>query len=286
MYVITLSTIPPRFPFVGDILQTLLRQTKRPERVVLYLPRRYRRFPEYDGALPEVPPGVEIRLVDEDIGPATKVLYAAEEFRGSGLRLLYCDDDRLYQRDWAAKLLRAARRHPEAAITAGGFDLDHLGMTPGSDLPRFAAYGYKRRDLYYRINRLRDKIAAFPNKPQGPKPPRGIFRRSGFADIAEGYGGVLVRPEFFEPGDRVIPPVMWAVDDIWLSGLMAMRGIPIWLEAGAMRLRTAPVQHQDALYAAVIDGATRNQANRLCAAHMRDRFGIWGGTAPELAEAV
>jgi len=277
MYVITLSTIPPRFPFMGRTLQTLLAQTRRPERVVLYLPRRYRRFPDYDGALPEVPPGVEIRVVEEDIGPATKVLFAAEEFRGSGLRLLYCDDDRLYQRDWAAKLLKAAKRHPDAAITAAGFDLGNLGMEPGADQPRFEAWGYQRRDWYFRVNRLRDKIAAFPNKPTGPRAPRGIYRRSGFADIAEGYGGVVVRPEFFEPEDRVIPPVMWTVDDIWLSGLMAMRGIPIWLEAGAVRLRTDPEQEREALYAAVIEGANRDQANRLCAAHMRERFGIWNG---------
>ncbi|AMY70857.1 glycosyltransferase family A protein [Frigidibacter mobilis] len=277
MYVITLSTIPPRFPFVGHTLRALLRQTKRAERIVLYIPRRYRRFPGYDGALPEVPPGVDVRVVEEDIGPATKVLFAAEEFRGSGLRLLYCDDDRLYQRDWAAKLLRAGRRHPDAAIAGWGFDLGLIGMTPGSDQPRFEPLERRPRDLRYRINRLRDKIAAFPDKPSGPGQPRRIFRSSGFADIAEGFGGVLVRPEFFTPEDRVIPPVMWAVDDIWLSGLMAMRGIPIWLEAGAERTRTDPNHEPDALNSAVIEGADRHQANRLCAAHMRERFGIWNG---------
>jgi len=277
MYAITLSTIPPRFPYIGPVLQTLLRQTRRAQRVVLYLPRRYRRFPDYDGTLPEVPRGVEIRVVDEDIGPATKVLYAAEEFRGSGLRLLYCDDDRLYQRDWAAKLLQGARRRPNMAIAATGFQLARMGMASGSDLPRCEPYGYRHSDWHYRVSRLCDRISTFPKKHTGPKPLRGVFRRSGYTDVAEGYGGVVVRPEFFEPEDRAIPPVMWAVDDIWLSGLMARRGIPIWVEAGAMRLRTAPVQHCDALYAAVIEGANRDQANQLCAAHMRERFGIWSG---------
>jgi hypothetical protein len=72
-YVISLSAIPPRFAHLGPVLDSLLRQRPRAEAVLLYIPKSYRRFPEWDGALPDVPEGVEIRRVEEDLGPATKL---------------------------------------------------------------------------------------------------------------------------------------------------------------------------------------------------------------------
>ncbi len=88
-YVITLSSIPPRFSGLHLTLESLLSQTVRPERVILYLSRHYRRFPDWDGALPEVPEGVEIRLVEEDYGPATKLLPALKEFAGQDVDILF-----------------------------------------------------------------------------------------------------------------------------------------------------------------------------------------------------
>ena len=76
-HVITLSTIPPRFAGIGPALRSLVAQRSRPEAVELYIPRSYRRFPDWGGGLPEVPEGVRIVRVDEDLGPATKILPAA-----------------------------------------------------------------------------------------------------------------------------------------------------------------------------------------------------------------
>jgi hypothetical protein len=60
-------------------LECLLRQTAQVDRVILYLPKHYRRFPDYDGHLPDVPDGVEIHQTEVDYGPATKILPAAHE---------------------------------------------------------------------------------------------------------------------------------------------------------------------------------------------------------------
>ena len=88
-YVISLSTIPPRFASVGPCLNALLRQTARPEAVELYIPHSYRRFPQWGGGLPEVPAGVTIVRVDEDLGPATKILPAARAWRGQDVELFF-----------------------------------------------------------------------------------------------------------------------------------------------------------------------------------------------------
>ena len=119
-HVITLSTIPPRFSGLGPTLRALVAQSSRPEAVELWIPQHYRRFPGYGGELPEVPEGVAIRRCDTDLGPATKVLPAAQERRGQAVDLIFCDDDQLYRRDWAARLLAVRARRPADAVTAGG----------------------------------------------------------------------------------------------------------------------------------------------------------------------
>jgi hypothetical protein len=64
-YVISLSSIPPRFDQIGPVLTSLVRQSIRPLAVELWIPTRYRRFPDWDGRLPEVPEGVTIRRPEQ-----------------------------------------------------------------------------------------------------------------------------------------------------------------------------------------------------------------------------
>ncbi len=72
--IITLSAIPPRFAALGPTLRALLRQRHPADEIRLNIPERYRRFPEWDGTLPEVPEGVTILRCAQDYGPATKLL--------------------------------------------------------------------------------------------------------------------------------------------------------------------------------------------------------------------
>jgi hypothetical protein len=279
MYVISLSSIPPRFGDLPAILAALLAQRRRPEAVRLYLPRRYRRFPDYDGSLPEIPKGVELRRVDDDLGPATKVLFAAAELRGQDLDLVYCDDDRLYAPRWAETLLAARPRHPRAALALQGFHLRHIGLPEIADPSPRMKRGYGKRDPIYRLHlawqRLRwGGTARIP--PFLKARPRS-FARSGYVDIAEGLSGVAIRPDFLDDEAMRIPAAMWTVDDVWLSGQMARRGIPVWLHATRRRLFVdLPGQHDDhALYRQTVGGADRDSANRACVLWMQERYGIW-----------
>ena len=103
--VISLSSVPPRFDKTWQTLECLLAQTAPVDAVNLYIPKTYRRFPDWDGTPPAVPDGVQICRVDEDWGPSTKVLAAAREFRGQDVDILFCDDDRRYGPGWAQKFL-------------------------------------------------------------------------------------------------------------------------------------------------------------------------------------
>lgn len=278
MYVISLSTIPPRFDALAEPLETLLAQQTRPEAVRLYIPRRYRRFPDYAGDLPRVPKGVEIVVVDEDMGPATKALFAARDLRGEDVDLLYCDDDRYYMPDWARRILAAREVRPNAVIASLGFDLNGL-WREDADLslqPRVRLRS-KQADLRYHLARGRQKLAwlARGGVPYGLRAPRNRVKAAGFAHVAEGLGGVLIRPDWLSVAAWDIPPVMWAVDDVWLSGHLALAGHPVWVIANGTRFRTLAAHKTAALNSAVIDAVDRRAANRHCAAYFRESFGIW-----------
>jgi hypothetical protein len=278
MPVIALSSIPSRFAQLGAVLRALRAQDVPDLAVELYLPRRYRRFAAYDGTLPEVPPGVEIIRVEEDFGPATKILHAVERHRARDPQILYCDDDILYAPGWARGLLAAQATNPAHAAAAAGLNLDALGLAlPVVAGPR-AILQRRGRDWSYLIARavqiLRHGGAS--RVPPERKAIRRMIARTGFVDIAEGYGGVVVRPSFFDAGFRDIPPALWSVDDVWISGHLARRGVGIIAVRDAARLRlTRAHDGTDPLHGAEIEGMGRFEANRACALHLRDRFGIW-----------
>lgn len=283
-HVITLSTIPPRFQQIGPTLASLVRQRSRPEAVELYIPRSYRRFPQWGGGLPDVPEGVKIVRVDEDLGPATKILPAARKWRGQAVELLYVDDDRSFSPDWVRRCLKVRRSRPDDAICGAGFDITERYGIPGFARPEPQALAVTdpSQQFGFQLRQLRNVILRRMGRAPRRKAPWRRFERSGYVDIGEGFGGVMVRPEFFDDQAFVIPPILWTVDDIWLSGTLARRGIRIWAD----KTLYLTYEHLDPsfnhpLFKAVIDGANRDQADRACIDHMRQTYGIWGGMADQ-----
>lgn len=282
-HVISLSTIPPRFNAIGPCLHSLLRQKVKAEAIELYIPRSYRRFPAWGGGLPDVPEGVTIVRVDEDLGPATKVLPAAFARRGQDIDLFYCDDDRVYGPEWTETGLRLRQRHRRAALCGNGFSIrEKYGYdAPDRPRPRMLRPHQRFLSVDYQLERVTWlALRAFGIKR--PKPKLHRTWRAGYSDIAFGYGGVMVRPEFFGDEARVIPPAIWAVDDIWLSGMMAQRGIPVWVDRTFLHiLEETEAGAAEPLFQAVIENLDRDAANRACIDYLRSTYGIWGGSASQ-----
>jgi len=283
-HVITLTSIPPRFHAIGPALKALLAQTSRPEAVELYIPRSYRRFPQWSGSLPDVPEGVRIVRVEEDLGPATKILPAARSYRGQDIELLYVDDDRFLERDWAQTSLDLRKRFPGTAICAASFPVSNCGFdwVAPHPLPRSIQRSVDQIHWFNLLTKLREGL--LPRYFSGEKLTRWlqIVETSGYTDVAEGLAGVMVRPEFFDDSAFDIPPVLWSVDDVWLSGHLARKGIPIWVEKDLLKAsHVGKVTVIFPLYKAVLDGADRKDANRACVDYMRKTYGIWGGTASQ-----
>ena len=275
MTLITLSSIPPRFGLIGPTLEALVSQ-KGVDGVEVYLPRRYRRFPDWDGTLPKVPAGIRIQRVDVDYGPATKILAAAKRYRGENVQLLFCDDDRDYRPGWARALIEEAERHPDHAVALAGWDIAGLTQRSSFSHPR-----HKRRsrtwDLAYRASRLRQIMRGQGNAKLAHKPPRRIIAHPGFADIFEGYGGVIVQPDFFDAPSYDIPPEAFHVDDVWLSGMLNRRGIGIWLASNQFEPKTTDADRKCALFRHRVAEQGRHELDAAAIQLLRRRCNIWGG---------
>jgi hypothetical protein len=271
--IISLSTIPPRFATLGPTLESLVAQKAEIDEVRLHIPLRYRRFPDYDGALPQVPDGVRIVRPDTDLGPASKVLFTARELRGKPAQILFCDDDKVFAPTWAGDLLAVQATRPSECVALNGKAVPSHRGKPGPFQPKAVRTG--KLDLPLRARRLAHRVRTAVLRQDAPRPMRRPIARAGYVDILQGLGGVVVRPDFFDDTAYDIPDAVWTVDDVWLSGLLAWKGIPIWLPAGIEEPVTTGAHDIDSLYRSTIEGITRKDANRASVAYMQERFGIW-----------
>ncbi|MEY3309806.1 MAG: hypothetical protein RLZZ413_3844 [Pseudomonadota bacterium] len=270
--VISLSSIPPRFDMLEPTLSSLLTQDRPAESVILWIPHKYRRFSEWDGTLPVVPPGVTIRRCETDLGPATKVLPSLHLCAGQEVVIAFCDDDRLYCKNWLSCMISAMDEHPGCCIVAHGTDLPADVGRPLRAVDRSPRAHYVKSGMVQDIADFRRYVTRKP-----------LRRASGYADLLHGYAGVLVCPEFFTAAVHEIPPVLWAVDDVWLSGHLENQGVPIWVDDRIPMPKHRPdVMGTAALLDAQIENHDRSAADRACIHYFRDNYSIWTPSSAEL----
>jgi len=245
---------------IGPTLESLLRQTARIDSIVLWIPDRYRRPEFQDLQLPALPEGVELRRCPIDYGPATKILPCVAAFRGEDVNILYCDDDRIYHPDWAANLLRNSELHPGECIAEAG------------EVVELAVRRAFKASSKYRILRMLT-FGIFGHFFR--RKNRRLIPSDGRVDICHGYGGVLVRPEFFADTAFDIPDVLWTVDDVWLSGHLAVRRIPIRKVTRNVSSDKTETAYVSALINYVSDSHGRHAANLACIRYFQTRYGIW-----------
>lgn len=258
--VINFTSIPPRMARLDRIIEGLRAQTARIDAIILWVPKTYRR-PEFrDYTIPKLPSGIEIRYCEEDYGPATKVLPAVREFAGKDIRLIYCDDDELYMPQWAETLIRGSDEHPQACVTVSGQFVATLDYEVFVRSPRYRLLNMLTLDGFRRYYRNRHR----------PRPP-GI----GPVDICQGFGGVLVRPHFFGPEVYDIPDILWTVDDVWLSGHLTSRGIPIRRVSDRKLCGKSELASVHDLTSYSYQQHDRIAVDHMCVEYYRKNYGIW-----------
>lgn len=111
--IVSLTTIPPRIRKVQEVVIRMLKQTVRPDRIIIYLGDK-----QFEGKkLPLILRlqmqvfGVEVRFV-EDLGPHTKYYWAMKEFPND--LIVTVDDDIRYPNDMIEELYNSYKKHPKA----------------------------------------------------------------------------------------------------------------------------------------------------------------------------
>jgi len=269
MRIISLTSIPPRFPYLLSTLKSLVAQDCVDE-VRLYIPKSYRRFPDYDGVLPTVPEGVKICEIEHDLGPATKILPAVKEFSGLDVQILFCDDDLIYHRNWAKKLFDIQSKRPNEAIATYGRSISYnLHKTSHITKKPHAKIIVTKWDIPYRIRRLYSKIFNTESPLKRP------IIRPGYVDMLFGVGGVVVKPRFFDAEAFNIPDEAWAVDDVWLSGQLAKNNIPLYCPFRLPFAKSNNEADRESLLDSDFLGFERQESNTRAAIYCQSKYGIW-----------
>ncbi|MCY3674434.1 MAG: hypothetical protein OXG21_05650 [Rhodobacteraceae bacterium] len=202
-------------------------------------------------------------------------MYCAKEHWGTRTRIIYCDDDRLPERNWLKSFILASEKLPDKAIVSTGWQLTRYGINTSNErLPR--AIKLRVIENYeYLGGRINQKLKQLIFRKPYKKPSRINCKYPGYIDIAAGYGGVSIKPEFFDENAFEIPPVVWTVDDVWLSGMLELKGIGIWQD-NSIRV---PINISDigiaGLGGSVIEGHNRHAANKLAIKYFQDNYSIW-----------
>ena len=268
--IVTLTSIPPRFENLGRKLASLERQTIRPDGIELYIARSYRRFPGPRPELPKLPASVRVIEVEDDLGPATKVLPAAARWQGENVDLLLCDDDRPEEMDWLERFARARHERPDDIIAEAGWCVEDVmgGPRLSPESPRFQVSPRLGKNFEYQMKRLLSLRLHTPKIH--------IYSQSGYADIFLGVYGAMMAPTVFHPDAWKIPDVIWTVDDVWLSGMARAQGVKVWVNAVKRVMpRDGRFDQTAALKHHIEQGFDRDSANRLGIQYMREHYGIW-----------
>jgi hypothetical protein len=213
----SLSTVPDRIDNLRPTIQSLLKQTRPPDEIVLAIPefsiREQRPYvvPEYLLRLPRV----RVLRCAKDWGPATKFIGAIQDELAAGREntlIMVVDDDRLYPRDALETYLFYSEQLPNAALCFRGaampstLDWDDAKMIYAKDL----------------------------------REPRPVA-------VITGCGSYLVRPRFFDQSlwdySRA-PSVAFYIDDIWISAWLSRRGVKRYVIPASARMRSVSRQRR------------------------------------------
>ncbi|MFY0483510.1 hypothetical protein ACI6PS_12995 [Flavobacterium sp. PLA-1-15] len=196
--VVSLTSFPARINTVHLTIKSIMNQTCKPQRVVLWLAEE--QFPDQEQGLPKQllelkEKGLEIEFC-EDLRPHKKYFYTFRKFPNNSIVTI--DDDIFYPIDTLEKLFALNQKEPNCIIAN-----------------RVREIGFEERSL----TAYRDwKI----NQVYNSEPSKRLF--------PTGVGGILYKPSFFDDGlfnVENIKKICLNADDVWLKANSLKNNIPV-----------------------------------------------------------
>lgn len=193
--IVSLASYEKRFPTLHLCLKTIINQSIKPDKFLLYLDHSYKTIPHQILEFQEK--GMEICIAETDLKSHNKYFYAIQRYPDDILITL--DDDVLYPNNLISNLLQTYRKYP-FAVSAGRVHK-----------MRFDANGYNMPyDTW-------EKEAALYNKPSMDL-------------LATGVGGILYPPHCMDKrlfDKEKIQRLCLYGDDIWLKVMQLLKGTPV-----------------------------------------------------------
>ena len=134
MIYVSLSTIPQRVKNIKLSVDSLLKQTKKPDKIFINIPNKYKRFDEMvnDNQIPKFSDNrVEVTRC-EDCGPGTKLLGSLDKLNKNSL-LILADDDHIYEDYMIEKFYYFYSKAPNYAYSFYVHPLGNFGVGQGAD---------------------------------------------------------------------------------------------------------------------------------------------------------
>jgi hypothetical protein len=134
MIYVSLTTIPQRIKNLNKSIESLLKQTLRPDKIFINIPNKYKRFneviekdhiPKFEDTIVEI-----IRC--EDYGPGTKLLGSIDKIKKNSLIILV-DDDHCYENFMIEKFYHFYSKAPQNAYSFYVHPLNNFGIGQGAD---------------------------------------------------------------------------------------------------------------------------------------------------------
>lgn len=193
--IVTLTSIPTRLKTIHITIRSLLNQTRKPEKIILWLDDEIRTL---------VPKSLEILIGDifeirtEKLSPSphSKLVYSLATFPNT--TLVTCDDDLVYSDHWLESLYNEHKKHPTSII---------------ANKCRLISYDKKGAVLPYK---------------QWP-----INLQTGITDknlLALGFGGVLYPVKSLHPdatNQDLFLKLTPKADDLWFKMMSYLQGTEI-----------------------------------------------------------
>ena len=134
MIYISISTIPPRLKNLNESVNSLLNQTKKPDKIFVNIPYKYKRFSETieDNQIPKFDSDIVEVTRCEDCGPGTKLLGSLNKLEKNSLVIL-ADDDHVYEDYMIEKFLYFYSKAPNNAYSFYVHPLGNFGIGQGAD---------------------------------------------------------------------------------------------------------------------------------------------------------
>ena len=134
MIYISLSTIPDRVKNLDKSVNSLLKQSQKPDKIFINIPYTYRRFEKTinENDIPTFDKNIVEITRCEDCGPGTKLLGSLSKLKKDSL-LILADDDNIYEDYMIEKFYYFYSMYPENAYSFYVHPLGNFGVGQGAD---------------------------------------------------------------------------------------------------------------------------------------------------------